>query len=85
MNDDGYQRALFTALAHPTRWKMLQLLEQKSVRSIAELGRTFELSHVAITKHVIALEKGGLITRMKIGKYHRIEINQDLWNKVLEL
>lgn len=82
MKNDDYPIALFTALANPTRWKMLQFLEQKSVRSIAEIARIFNLSHVAAVKHVAVLEKVELIFRHKVGKYHNIQLNFQLWQQV---
>jgi predicted transcriptional regulator len=82
MNDNDYPIQLFSALSNQTRWKMLQLLEQKPVRSIAELARIFKLSHVAAVKHVAVLEKVELIFRSKVGKYHNIQLNFQLWQQV---
>jgi DNA-binding transcriptional ArsR family regulator len=82
MKDNDYPITVFAALANPTRWKMLKFLEEKPVRSISKIARAFGISSVAATKHVTVLEKANLITRRKIGKYHRIEINSDMWNKI---
>ena len=85
MKDDNYPIKLFAALANPTRWKMPEFLEKQSVRSIGELGRTFQISHVAATKHVQVLEKANLISRKNVGKFHNIEINTLVFRAVKEL
>jgi DNA-binding transcriptional ArsR family regulator len=61
--------AVFHALADPTRRTMLQLLAHGD-SSIGELGAPFRISFAGASKHVKALEKAGLVSRMVHGRTH---------------
>lgn len=52
----------FSALADPTRRRMLAMLAQGQ-RSVKELAEPFALSQPAISKHLKVLERAGLVTR----------------------
>jgi DNA-binding transcriptional ArsR family regulator len=66
--------AVFVALADPTRRGMIARLS-KGPASIGELGRPYDVSKPAITKHVKILERAGLISRKKDGRIHRCRLN----------
>jgi DNA-binding transcriptional ArsR family regulator len=60
----------FHALADRTRRDILKRLA-KSELSIARLAETYDMSLVAVSKHVRVLEKAGLITATKEGRAYR--------------
>lgn len=61
MTEDALS-ATFSALANPTRRAILARLAVGET-SVAELGRPFDISPPAITKHLKVLERAGLVTR----------------------
>jgi len=58
---------IFLALAHPVRRKILSSLTERNA-SVQELAEPFDISLVAIIKHLKILEKGGLIKMDKVGQ-----------------
>ncbi|WP_394940168.1 ArsR/SmtB family transcription factor [Psychromicrobium sp. YIM B11713] len=54
--------AIFSALAHPVRRGLIDLLHVKEA-TVNELAAHFELGTPAISKHLTILEKAGLINR----------------------
>ncbi|GAA1048714.1 ArsR/SmtB family transcription factor [Arthrobacter russicus] len=54
--------AIFSALAHPVRRHLIDLLHQGDA-TVNELAAPFELGTPAISKHLTILEKAGLIKR----------------------
>jgi DNA-binding transcriptional ArsR family regulator len=63
----------FSALADPTRRAILSRLSQGSA-SVTELSEPFSLSLPAVMKHLMVLEKAGLVTGKKKGRVHRFEL-----------
>ncbi|MFC7397532.1 ArsR/SmtB family transcription factor [Chelatococcus sp. GCM10030263] len=61
--------AVFHALADPTRRAIIRMLAQRE-HSIGELVPSFPISFVAVSNHVKALEKAGLIRREIKGRHH---------------
>ncbi|RMH11914.1 MAG: ArsR family transcriptional regulator [Gemmatimonadetes bacterium] len=70
MNDDQLDRT-FAALAHPTRRAILSRLARGEVASVSELAEPFDVSLMAISKHLRVMEEAGLIRREKDGRIHR--------------
>lgn len=58
---------VFSALAHPVRRSMLERLAEGS-RGISELAEPYEMSLVAVSKHVHVLEEAGLVRIRKEGR-----------------
>jgi DNA-binding transcriptional ArsR family regulator len=65
--------AVFSALADPTRRRMLVRLSRGEA-SITELGEPFEMTLPAVSKHLRVLERAGLVTRTRDGWYHRCRL-----------
>ena len=61
----------FRALAHPTRRAILTRLAKDGEASVTDLAEPFDVSLMAISKHLKVLEKAGLIRRKKDGRVHR--------------
>jgi DNA-binding transcriptional ArsR family regulator len=64
---------VFTAIADPTRRAILAALSHKPA-TITEIARPFPVSLNAISKHVMVLERAGLIHREVIGREHRCSL-----------
>jgi len=67
--EDDRLDAVFHALADRTRRTMLQLLAHGD-SSIGELGAPFRMSFAGASKHVKALERAGLVSRVVVGRTH---------------
>jgi DNA-binding transcriptional ArsR family regulator len=68
--------AVFAALAHPTRRKVLQTLEQGSL-SVGELAEPHGMSLPGFMKHLRVLEEAGLVTRTKDGRVVNLVISPE--------
>lgn len=58
---------MFAALADPTRRAMLARLARGEA-TVNELGKPFDLSQPAISKHIKVLERAGFITRTRLAQ-----------------
>ncbi len=68
----GSTDALFKAIAHPARRRLITLLAD-SDHSVKELTSAFEMSQPAVSQHLRELRKAKLVTSQKVGseqKYH---------------
>jgi DNA-binding transcriptional ArsR family regulator len=96
-SDDILDRT-FAALAHPTRRAILTRLAHGEVASVSELAEPFDVSLMAISKHLRVMEDAGLITREKDGRVQRcsydpvaigmasdwIETHRQYWSRQLD-
>jgi DNA-binding transcriptional ArsR family regulator len=60
---------VFSALADPTRRAILQRLTRNAA-TISEIARPFSISLNAVSKHVMVLERAGLLRREIKGREH---------------
>jgi DNA-binding transcriptional ArsR family regulator len=88
----------FGALAHPTRRAILTRLAREGSASVSDLAEPFDVSLMAVSKHVSVLEGAGLIHKEQDGRVHRcsfdptaidaardwIEQHRDYWNQQLD-
>ena len=65
--------AVFAAVADPTRRAILATLARKPA-TVTEIARPFPVSLNAISKHLMVLERAGLIRRKVIGREHHCSI-----------
>jgi DNA-binding transcriptional ArsR family regulator len=65
---------VFQALAHQTRRDMLARLASREL-TVGELAEPLDMSLAAASKHVLVLERAGLVRRNVVGRRHvcRIE------------
>ncbi|MBK1879872.1 ArsR/SmtB family transcription factor [Pelagicoccus mobilis] len=75
---------VFHALSDPTRRGILQEIAKGSP-SVGELGRPFEMSAPAISKHLKVLEQAELVTRVKEGTVNRFRLNPEPFAEVRDL
>jgi DNA-binding transcriptional ArsR family regulator len=65
---------VFGALADPTRRAILVKLESSSAR-VTDIARHFPVSLNAVSKHLIVLERAGLVKREVLGRNHICRLN----------
>jgi DNA-binding transcriptional ArsR family regulator len=58
---------LYSALADPTRLKVLEMLHAKA-RPVHELAAAFDISRPAISRHLRVLKEAGLVKEVKQGR-----------------
>jgi DNA-binding transcriptional ArsR family regulator len=63
----------FGALADPTRRRILAQLA-KGQECVTELARPHAMSLAAVSKHLIVLEKAGLVKRRRQGRVHSLTL-----------
>lgn len=68
--------ATYAAIAHSARRAMLERLAEGPAR-VTELARPFDLSLNAVSKHVKALERAGLVRRHIRGRDHWLSLAPD--------
>ncbi len=61
----------FAALAHPTRRAILTRLATEGSASVSDLAEPFDVSLMAISKHLKVMGEAGLIRREKDGRVRR--------------
>jgi DNA-binding transcriptional ArsR family regulator len=66
--DEDRLSETFAALANPTRRAILARLARGEA-TVSELAAPFELTLPAISKHIKALERAGLVTRAQLAQY----------------
>ncbi|WP_043932460.1 ArsR/SmtB family transcription factor [Bacillus sp. EB01] len=71
---------IFTALADPTRRKILTRLAQ-SEATVKEVSEPFEISAPAISQHIKVLERAGLVERTSKGQWRTLTIRTEPLNE----
>lgn len=61
----------FGALAHPIRRAILTRLARNGSASVSDLAEPFDVTLMAVSKHLKVMEEAGLIRREKDGRVHR--------------
>lgn len=74
---------VFRALSDPTRREILRLLAGDG-RSVQELTAVFSISQPAITKHLNVLDRAGLVSRRKDGRFRRCALRPGSLNRAQE-
>lgn len=76
MVNDSKLDAVFSALADPTRRRILERLARKP-STVGEIASEFPISQPAISKHVRVLEASGLIQRDIVGRTHYLNLTPE--------
>ena len=63
----------FTALAHSTRRNMIEILATEEVR-VTDLAARFDCALNVASKHILCLERAGLVRRDRQGREHRLQL-----------
>ena len=64
----------FGALADPTRRRILAQLAKRGEECVTDLARPHAMSLAAVSKHLIVLEKAGLVKRRREGRVHSLKL-----------
>jgi DNA-binding transcriptional ArsR family regulator len=67
--------AVFHALAHPVRRQLLDLLRANPGCNVNDACRPFDLSRIAVMKHLRVLEDAGLVVSRKSGRSRELFFN----------
>jgi DNA-binding transcriptional ArsR family regulator len=67
---------LYSALADPTRLRVLELLHHKA-RPVHELAAAFDISRPAISRHLRVLKEAGLVQEEKQGRENLYSFQRD--------
>jgi DNA-binding transcriptional ArsR family regulator len=63
------------AASDPTRRSILTHLAQEGPARVTDIAARFDMSLNAVSKHIMVLEKAGLVTRRTKWREHLIEVN----------
>jgi DNA-binding transcriptional ArsR family regulator len=74
----------FSALADPTRRRILLQLKSRSGRSVTELARPFSIKLPGLMKHLDVLSDAGLITRTKTGRTVSVHLSVGPMREAME-
>lgn len=66
---------LFHALASSVRRQILDIVRDKPGASVAFVSRHFDVSRIAVMKHLAVLEEAGLIVSRKEGRTRHLYFN----------
>lgn len=67
--------AVFQALAHESRRRMLDIVKASPGLSVGALAADFDVSRIAVMKHLRVLEDANLIVSEKDGRTRRLYFN----------
>ena len=96
-SDEALDRT-FAALAHPIRRAILTRLSRGEIASVTDLAEPFDVSLMAVSKHLKVLAEAGLIRQEKDGRVQRcsfdpetmdlakdwLEVHRTYWNQQLD-
>lgn len=68
---DEHLDRTFAALSHPIRRAILTRLARDGSASVSDLAEPFDVSLMAVSKHLKVMDEAGLIRREKDGRVHR--------------
>ena len=75
MITDDEMDAVFHALAHEHRRRILDLVMAKPGLAVGELAAAFDVTRIAVMNHLAVLEKAGLVLSEKDGRSRRLYLN----------
>lgn len=75
MVDDREMDAVFQALAQESRRRMLDIVRAKPGVPVGALAAEFDVSRIAVMKHLAVLEDAGLVVSRKDGRSRRLYFN----------
>ena len=66
---------VFHALASQTRRQLMDIVRERPGCSVGEASKPFDVSRIAVMKHLAILEQAGLIISEKDGRTRRLYFN----------
>jgi DNA-binding transcriptional ArsR family regulator len=73
--DEDLLDRVFFALANRTRRRILDVLAQAPGCTVGEVAGRFDMSRIAVQKHLSALEEAGLVTSERNGRERQLWLN----------
>lgn len=75
MLNDRDMDAVFQALAHESRRRMLDIIKEEPGIGVGALASEFDVSRIAVMKHLTVLETAGLIVSEVDGRTRKLYFN----------
>jgi DNA-binding transcriptional ArsR family regulator len=75
MSTEDDMTAVFHALAHESRRKILDVLKARPGIGVGELASRFDVTRIAVMNHLAVLEAAGLVVSEKDGRVRRLYLN----------
>jgi DNA-binding transcriptional ArsR family regulator len=75
MSAEDDMTAIFHALAHETRRRIMDLLKARPGIGVGELAAEFDVTRIAVMNHIAVLEEAGLVVSEKDGRMRRLYLN----------
>lgn len=75
MSDEDHMTAVFHALAHETRRRIMDVLKVRPGIGVGELAEEFDVTRIAVMNHIAVLEEAGLVVSEKDGRVRRLYLN----------
>lgn len=74
---------VFFALSHPARRKIIEALTKNDL-SVAEVSKPLNETPSQMTKHIHILERAGILSRHREGRTHRLHMEPDPLQEVMQ-
>lgn len=68
---------VFAALGDPTRWRLLGTLAQQGEGTATTLAAELPVSRPAVVKHLVVLDRAGLVDRRRAGREVRYRVRTE--------
>jgi DNA-binding transcriptional ArsR family regulator len=75
MTTEDDMTAIFHALAHETRRRIMDVLKLRPGIGVGELALEFDVTRIAVMNHLAVLEGAGLVVSQKEGRTRRLHLN----------
>lgn len=75
MLDEASQDAIFLALSHAARRRIMDLLKTMPGATVNDVCKYFDVSRIMIMKHIGILESADLIVSRKVGRTRQLYLN----------
>lgn len=75
MLNDGHMDTLFQALGNESRRRMLDIIKEEPGIGVGALAGEFDVSRIAVMKHLAVLEAANLVVSEKDGRTRRLYFN----------
>jgi DNA-binding transcriptional ArsR family regulator len=75
MSTTDEMSAVFQALAHETRRRIMDVLRARPGIGVGELAAEFDVTRIAVMNHLAVLEQAGLVVSEKDGRVRRLYLN----------
>jgi DNA-binding transcriptional ArsR family regulator len=75
MSAEDDMTAVFHALAHETRRRIMDVLKARPGIGVGELAAEFDVTRIAVMNHLAVLDEAGLVVSEKDGRVRRLYLN----------